>query len=295
VCVLCAVGILRFSCSFLLRDGDKGLKSERETYRSATPPSVVSKCGKINSMGSCCSVAAPVAHRSNAASPLGGTIRSPHRRLSANGSSARRTSLHRQSSLSPKHASASAGCANGSRTVLLDAVDPQNGSHSTGALVSTPTLPEEKTVGNQIIVRSISDSGAGPGDFALSEPSPLTFRNLELHASMSSTAVIPLSLPLDEQYFHTHLQQNAICPAAGDASHEVAVDEVLSDADDCALPKVFSARHSGQSSVVSAQQIKAVFGAAEMDFGFDDIDDGEEPLPAFQPLQMPTHLWPVSS
>jgi hypothetical protein len=279
-----------------MREGEKRLKSQRETYRSAKPPSVVSKCGKRNSMGSCCSVAAPVAHRaSNAASPLGGTIRSPHRRLSANGSSARRTSLHRQSSMSPKHASAStsAGCANGSRTVLLEAADPQNGSHSTGALVSTPPLPEEKTVGNQIS-RSISDSGAGPGDFALSEPSPLTFRNLELHASMSSTAVIPMSLPLDEQYVHTHLQHNAICPAAEDASHEVAVDEVLSDADDCALPKVFSARHSGQSSVVSAQQIKAVFGAAEMDFGF-DIDDDEEPLPAFQPLQMPTHLWPVSS
>lgn len=244
-------------------------------------------------MGSCCSVTTPaVAHRIS--TPKGASTRksSPRRRLSADANSGRRTSAQRQSSASlrPGSASASAGHANGSKTVLLD--DPQNGSHSTGALVtfSPTTIPEDKALGN-----IFSESGA-PGESAISEPSPLTFRNLELHASLSSTAVVPVSLPQDELYSHVQLQQVAICPAREDVLHDDAgqQDELHSDADERRV-KTYSTRHSGQSSVVSAQQINATFGGFDVvELGFDD-DDGEEPLPAFQPLQMPSHLWPVSS
>lgn len=245
-------------------------------------------------MGSCCSVTALPDHRVPPSTPSRRTSRA-RKLVATDGASGRRSSLQ---STSPRRVHAS-GSANGSRSALLG-LDGRQGSVSTGAAISasSPQLLDKSmsTHNQQIIATSISDSGA-QGASGISEPSPLTFRNLELHASLSSTVVIPVSLPAEEQFYHFSLQQSAICPAQADCAAAVEVSAASANGQHSPVEgrtKTHSTpRQSCHSSVVSAQHVNAMFGSAEMDLGLDGIGDDGDDLPAFQPLQMPTHLWPV--
>jgi hypothetical protein len=227
-------------------------------------------------MGTCCSVTEPEpVHRANGATPLPRSARKI-----VGSETVRRRSMNR-----PTSAFAGAG---GSRGALIQA-DSRQGSRNTVFTASTSGAHPETLAalsGNPHVAASM-ESGAPCGVSAGSEPSPLTHRNLELHASLSSTAP-PTIFP--ERTGEEAVPVPAYFPVGN------VFDQSLDEPSPTAARRPQSATHrSCPSSVISARQVQALFGSG----GDVDVEGGllfpaEDIMPSFQPLQMPVHLWPSS-
>lgn len=226
-------------------------------------------------MGTCCSVTTPQpVQRTSSASTV---QRVKSRKLVATDSLGRR-----QSSASRQR--------NSTGQQEVDGGQNRNTSRSTGAATSVSGLLQNDAMlsGNPQIVASM-ESGAPCGESAVSVPSPLTQRNLELHVSSVGAPCDPNLC--DRFMAFAECDDEPPVASRGDRNTPAAGDHRSVDHGQGSNALT---RRSCPSSVVSAHQVNPLFGSGWVDGDAVECEEGEM-LPAFQPLQMPTHLWPPSN